>query len=472
MNSIFIWIMLPIVISIPLFVFRMQKFITNISGFLAATTLAWLAWQLPIGETITLELGVANPSFYISESITALGRIFILNNSDRPALMLLYSALSLWLGGAYFIKSNQNFIPFSMAVTALLAASLTVRPDLYAILIVELAVLVSIPLISPPGKAVGGGVIRFLAFQTLGMCFILFSYWSLSQIDSNTPILPNLIILALGFAMVLAIFPFHTWISGLAKESNPFSSGLIFFLIPLSVILILVSYTNRMTILGISQEMFLILRITGTIMLVTGGLWAFFENHLGRIMGFAVISQLGMTLLAISLFESEARITELRGLYFAQITITAIGIAIWGFALTVILNLKSGLSFRETRGILFSAPFAGTAAVISNFSFAGLPLLGSFPVFLPILSTISNNYSVIAILSLFGNALLFSAGVRVLHNATRSAESNIIWHSSEPVTASILLTIGICFLFILGTLPQVFLPWLIDLGITLSSLGQ
>ena len=63
MNSIFIWIMLPIVISIPLFVFRMQKFITNISGFLAATTLAWLAWQLPIGETITLELGVANPSF-------------------------------------------------------------------------------------------------------------------------------------------------------------------------------------------------------------------------------------------------------------------------------------------------------------------------------------------------------------------------------------------------------------------------
>jgi NADH:ubiquinone oxidoreductase subunit 2 (subunit N) len=472
MNSIFIWIILPIVISMPLYVFRKHTFYTHTSGLITAIILAWLAWQLPIGETITLELGVANPSFYIADSMSALGRELTISNSSRPALTLLYFALSVWLGGAYFIKSGQTFISFALAVTAILAASLTFGPDLYAIIIVELAVLFSIPIISPPGRTVGSGVIRFLAFQTLGMCLILFSYWSLSQIDSSTPILPNLIILALGFAMVLAIFPFHTWISGLAMETNPFTSGLIFFLIPTAVTLILVSYTNRLVILGISQEMFLILRITGSIMLVTGGLWSFFENHLGRIMGFAVISQIGMTLLAISLFESEARISELNGLYFAQITSTAIGIVIWGFALAVIHNLQSGLSFKETRGIIYSAPFAGTAVIITNFSMAGLPLLGSFPIFFAILSATSRNYQLVTLLALFGSALLFAAGVRVLYNATNSSDTKITWQSSEPVIASILLAIGICFLFTLGAFHQFFLPQLIDMGITFISFGQ
>jgi formate hydrogenlyase subunit 3/multisubunit Na+/H+ antiporter MnhD subunit len=123
-----------------------------------------------------------------------------------------------------------------LAITALLVGALAVEPFLYAALFIETAVLISVPLLSAPGRKPGKGLIRFLIFQTLGMPFILFSSWLLAGIEANPGDLGLVqqaaILIGLGFSFLLAVFPFYSWIPLLTEESTPYTVGFILWMFP------------------------------------------------------------------------------------------------------------------------------------------------------------------------------------------------------------------------------------------------
>ena len=180
MNAPLIWIFLPGLAGVFIFFLRRWERLVILSGLATTLLLVVVAWQLPIGEPIEIR-GI--PVFTILPSVTILGRIFQLTNSDRPILILIYLVAALWFGGAKVAGANRLFIPIGLAISGLLTASLAVEPFLFAALLIELAVLVSIPLLSPPGEQVGRGVLRYLTFQTLGMPFILFTGWMLAGVE-------------------------------------------------------------------------------------------------------------------------------------------------------------------------------------------------------------------------------------------------------------------------------------------------
>jgi hypothetical protein len=85
-----------------------------------------------------------------------------------------------------------------------------VEPFLYAALIVELIVLISILLLTPRGEQTDRGVMRYLVSQTVAMPFILLSGWMVAGIESapsaSTLILRGTVMILIGFSLWLNIF--------------------------------------------------------------------------------------------------------------------------------------------------------------------------------------------------------------------------------------------------------------------------
>jgi NADH:ubiquinone oxidoreductase subunit 2 (subunit N) len=469
-----IWIVLPGMIAVMLYTLRRWERLTLAIGILTSLLLAWMAWQWPIGEAIPLGLWPGMPSLRIEAQLIILGRSLTLANSTRPMLILIYLGIGFWLGGAYTARVNRLFTPLGLAVAALLVAALAIRPTLYAALLVETVALVCLPILSPPGEPAKQGVIRFLAFQTIGMCFILLGDWWIPPIEVSamdaTRALQAVALIGLGFALLEAVFPFHTWVPMLTEQAHPFAVTFVLFILPVTVGLVGLNYLDLFDPLSIAPAVYAGLRMGGVFLVAIGGVWAALQNHLGRILGFAVITQIGLGLLIFSLRVNLDYNPLYLGLYFALLLPEGLCLGLWGLSLQIIKSQAGDLRFRSVQGIGRRLPVTATSLVVSNLSLAGLPLLASFPVMVILWSILSAQSLSAALVVLAGSACLLIAGIRSMAVLSMSPKGEG-WHISEKRTQILLLALGCLGLFLLGLLPQVFLPSLINMAFIYANPG-
>jgi NADH-quinone oxidoreductase subunit N len=241
--------------------------------------------------------------------LNVLGREFIITTAEQPLIALLFSVAALWFLGAFSIQITSFFIPLSLGMVALLIAALAVEPFLYAALLIEIAVLLSIPMLAPLGEQSRQGVLRFLIFQTAGMPFILFTGWMLAGIETgpaDTALVTRAaVMLGLGFAFLLGVFPFYTWIPLLAEQAHAYVTGFIFVILPTVVLFLGLTFIHQYTWLAGSPLVFEILRVAGTLMVATGGILAAFQRNYYRVLGYTVMVMIGFAMLAIGLKESD-----------------------------------------------------------------------------------------------------------------------------------------------------------------------
>lgn len=471
MSAPLLWIILPGFMAIGLYTIRRWRNIIYVVGLLAALLLAWLAWQMPIGEPIALRLWPGFPAFKVGESLTIFSRPLLLDNLHRPALIMIYMGIGFWFGGAYQAGVDRLFIPLGLGIAALLTASLAVTPIYYGVLIAEIVALVCVPILSPPGKPLNKGVMRFLVFQSLGIGLILLGDLSLPVIGVTTEdtsvLSPVSLLIGLGFLLMIGAFPFHSWIPMVIEQGNPYASVFVFYIIPTTLLLLAQEYLSRYTRLGVPLSVYAYLRPIGVIMILTAGAWAAFERHLGRILGFAAILQIGSALLAISLGDKSGLEVPLGGLFFAQLLPQAIGLAIWAQALCAIQANQGDLHFNSLQGKGYHMPLAMISLVLANFSLAGLPLLASFPVYLALWSGLAERSLGIALLALAGNVFLFAAAVRTLMVLLSDSQQDS-WQFSKANWQTVLLVLGTVLLFVVGLMPQWFIPTLTNMGLIFS----
>ncbi len=368
MSSPVIWIIFPVIVAGIAFFFRGWKRIITVTLTFITLLLALCAWWMPIGE-----LSSIGPwTFTITDRLVIAGRQFILGNNDRSVLVVVYLTLTFFFSGSLFAGVSKFFAPLGLAMSALLVASLSVQPFLYAALLIEVAVLIGVPLLSPPGKQVEPSVLRFLLFMSFGFPFMLIGGGVLSsgEIDllNLEELVPALIILGLGFAFLLAIFPLNTWIPVLMERTNPFTSVFVLTLFPIIVIVMLLRFIRQYPLL----LDFDIIIFLGALMIFTGGLWAAFQRDLGRLLGYAVIIEIGYSLLAISLVNNLS-------LYSTMLIPRIVAFGVWGLALSLILEQTDDLRFRSVQGLGRRRPIVIASVLVAHFSIAGFPMLASFP---------------------------------------------------------------------------------------------
>lgn len=471
MSSPVIWMAFPLALALILFGLQRYTRWVTLSGVLLTAGMALLAILLPVEQPMQW----LNLSFKISDTLNILGRKFTLSSGDLPFVAFIYFIASIWFLGSLAAKTTPSFIPLGLGMVIFLIAALTVDPFLYAALLIEIAVLLSIPIMSPPGIKAGYGIQRYLIFQTLAVPFILFTGWMLTGVENNPAdaVLATrvIIMLGLGFAFLLAIFPFYTWIPTLVEEAPPYVTGFVFVMLPMIAVMFLLNFLDRYTWLRSDLRIYDTLRLTGVLMVTTAGIFAAFQQNLGRILGYAVIIETGLALLSIS----SASVIGL-GLFSAQLLTRACGLWLWALALDGLKQRLPALGFKDIHGVFRKFPFISASILLALFSLAGLPLLAGFPIRLSLLdliaqstqvegqsSSLSTQFSffvqsqtavVWIALGLLG---LFVAGFHsLLIMASPGEEPG--WSVGEKPAMLVPLSLGMLVLFLIGLFPHWFLP--------------
>lgn len=450
MNAPLIWIGLPLIFAALLFFLRGRLNLMWVVAVLANILLAILAFSIPSGRPMNLGFMLLP----VDDSFFILGRRFILGSWDRPFLGLIFLFGAFWFGGGKVARANRYFAPLGMVVMALLVAALAVEPFLYAALLVEMAVLVSIPILSPPGQPVKSGVLRFLVFQTLAMPFILIAGWAAGAVETN-PADERLLqvavtLLGLGFAFWLAVFPFYNWMPLLISQTNPFVASFIVLLLNTIVFVLGLDFLNAFAWLREFTLLYSALRLVGTVMVVTGGVWAVFQRDLARVLAYSIIVENGFSLLALSL-DSRTGFEIFVSMFLARL----ISVALFSLSLTV-LSDKAPPELRGLQGILQRVPLASVALLVGLFGIAGLPLLAVFPMRLYLLENLAEISISYVVWPSIGMVCLIAFGLRLLASFVQSDEKT--WKFEESWFQSVFLTGGILLVLVVGMFPRWFMP--------------
>lgn len=459
-----LWIILPAAMAAVLFLLSRYQQLVRVAGTFSAAALTWMAWRIPIDAPV--ELGPF--SIKLSETLTILGRRFILDDADRPLLGLIYLLAALWFSLSWMAEAGPLFVPVGLGMVTLLTAVLAVDPFLFAALFLEIAALLSIPILTVPGRSVGRGVLRFLTYQTLGVPFILFTGWMLAGLEASPGevelVVRASVLLGMGFAFLLALFPFHAWVPMLAAEAPPFLAGFLFLMLFLMIPLFGISFLDRFIWLRNSPQLLQLLQWSGLLMVTLGGVWAAFERHLGRIFGFAVLIEVGLGLLAVSL-----GIRQGVALFFGLIPQRALGFLVWSLALAMLLAVRGSLKLTTAPGLARQAPALAAALLIAHLAATGFPPLAGFPARLPIWGQLAGEGIWVLLLSFSGSVGLMVAWLRTLRVLVLEgpAEEGML---PIPTGRRVLLSLGGASLLLLGLLYGSLQSWILELAGSFSTL--
>lgn len=448
-----LWVVFPIIMAGACALVYRRKVLSLALASLTALGLALLGAFFP--EDLTLSIGSLVLSF--SENLGFLGRQISLPYEILPFLTFIYVLTGLWILCSALPGVPTIFRPVSLVITALLTAALGVEPFLYAALLIETAVLVSIPVLSPITTPTHPGILRYLSLQTLAMPFMLLAGWLLTGVETlppNSPLIAQtMLLLGLGFALLLAVFPFHTWVPMVSQQAHPVTMSFLLFILPTTILMFALNFLDRYAFLRESENIYQIIRLMGTIMIVSGGAWTAFEKNLKRAFGFSAITETGFSLLTIGL-------TQVGGLKWLMLLLPAraLGYLLWGYTLTLIEDLAGSLRTQTIQGFAHRYPILSAGLILAQLSIAGLPLLASFPTKIAIMTgTFVTNINLGAWVFL-GSLGLFFFSIRLIAILVTPEDINNppTWIISEKITEYVPIIIMVIALIIFGLFPHIF----------------
>jgi NADH:ubiquinone oxidoreductase subunit 2 (subunit N) len=274
--------------------------------------------------------------------------------------------------------------------------------------------------------------------------------------------------MALGFSLLLAIIPFHTWIPMIIQEAHPYTAAFVFLVLPGAVFLFGLSFFDRYIWLRDSQAAHQAISWVGVGMVLIAGLWSIFQRHPGRLLGFALLLEIGFSLVAIGLAQGE-QTSQYLGIFFTALLPRGLGLGVWALALSALRLHSSKLGFDHIRGLARQYPVAVISMTLAVFSLAGVPLLASFPIRISLLDGLANVSPQSAILALIGIGGLLLGGLRTLAVLV-GGDNNLPWQISESRLLTIYLISGVIGLLLLGLFPQWLLPFFQNMPVAFEQL--
>ncbi len=315
-------ILFPISMAASCFVLRKQTALVIVIAVGVVLTEAVLVMRLPLDQPVRL-LGV-------TLTLNALTQLFMLLFLGVGALAFLAS---------WQLPHGENFVPVSLLILALTCTILLLQdPFIISLLLIGAgmaAVLAIVDLPTGAGMLVGTRVLatalKYLVLMVIAgvliyLGFVLADIYRPGELPGRVPLARFILaLLSAGFALRLALIPFHTWLPDMVEDAAPLVSALVIAVINITSLLVLMlSFQRFPTLLVENPSGLVFLRIGGISTSIVGALMALHQTNMRRFLAYLLIYDMGIVfygLVSMSMAGLTGAIFEALNLTLAVVLI-------------------------------------------------------------------------------------------------------------------------------------------------------
>ncbi len=422
-------------------------------AFIVTAILLIFTAQVPL-ESNVIALG---QNLTLQPALAFAGRALTFSDQVRPALVMLLLIALLFYIGAFSLRLAPTFVTASMLILMLVAATVMVKPFQFAALFLQVLAVSAVFLLSDITHFKTRGALRLLVFFTIGVPFVLLAGWQLEgagNAQSGIDILDQAaLLLSIGFLVLLSVFPFHSWVPTALEDANSYAAAFVIAVVNLAVLFVLISSLADFDWLRSSYIFQNVFGWGAIATVVVAGVFAVGQRSFGRLMGYAILADLGATYLTFTLTDFSGYQI---GLVLLMVRIPAI--VLWGIGIGA-LAPDGNDTFDALLGAAWRKPFAALAMFIGGLSLIGFPLTVSFPIRWQLYQEliVSNPWAAYALmLSSVGIILAYARGARMLLDRSAvDAQSDL---ADNPIN-NVMCIVGTIALLVFGVFPQLILPF-------------
>lgn len=361
-------IALPLLVSPLIWLLRRWATLAALLSSGTSLLMALLAWRLPLDEPVQFW----GREVALGESVSVLGRELVVSQSDRLDLAFIFLATAGLFLFAWRVSQGWTFYPLGLALLSVLGSALLVEEHIFAVLLLQIAAAMCVFLIQGGQTGSTRGALRFLTFVTLAIPPLLVTSWLLGlyeQTPDDTSLLQAAALLfAFGFAILLGVVPFHTWVTAVSADAPPLVSTFILGIFYAVVWFLMLDLIESFEWLAGHPDFRVALNYSGYGMIVVGGTLAAVQRRLGLLMGYAALVDMGTAQLALGLQTTAGLNVALLGL-----STRVVSLALMAMGISIIRHRAEGDEFDKLVGWGRHVPWATAALVIGGLSLAGLP---------------------------------------------------------------------------------------------------
>jgi formate hydrogenlyase subunit 3/multisubunit Na+/H+ antiporter MnhD subunit len=359
---------LPLLVSPLVWLLRRWATVAALLAASIASLMALMAWRLPLDRPVQLW----GRQVALGETVSVLGRELVITPADRWDLVLIFLIAAGLFLFASRVSQGWTFYPLGLALLSVLSITLLIESHIFAVLFLQIAAALCVFLIQ--GGQVGStrGALRFLTFVTLAIPPLLVTGWLLGRYEltpDETGLLDaSAMLFAFGFAILLGVIPFHTWISAVGADAPPLVSTFVLGLFYAVVWFVMLDLIDTFDWLAGHPDFRAAFSYSAYAMIVVGATLAAVHRRLGHLMGYAALVDMGAAQLALGLQTSAG----LNAALFALGT-RALSLTVMAMGMSVIRHRAEGDFFYRLAGWGRRVPWATAALVVGALSLAGLP---------------------------------------------------------------------------------------------------
>jgi formate hydrogenlyase subunit 3/multisubunit Na+/H+ antiporter MnhD subunit len=358
--SLILLIFIPVVMAIPVYFLRYYRTVAVLVSLVTILILVGVCSQVPLNE----------PAYI-------LGRELMLDDLNRFLLIFLLGLASLMIVYARQISQGWEFFPSLLFMLGLLTGAMMIRNFLIAALLLEMAGLILVFMIYGERPVSVGTAVGYLVPLVIAIPCLLPVSWLIDNyaLQPDNPLLIRftVIALSLGFGILLAAVPFHSWLPGVVEEAPSAASGFLICIFNLVSLALLLGLLNSHLWLTADSNALSVISIAGLLTALVGGVLAFAQREPGRLLAYAAISDMGFILIGLGT-GSLAGVTG--GL--AHAINRSLSVLLVAISLGTLRAYLSDGTVSTLREAWRRAPGSIAGYVIGGLALAGFPLSNGF----------------------------------------------------------------------------------------------